>query len=100
MDENIHPLRRIREHLGLSQSAVAESLCTQPHIHNIEKDRKDPSLDLLRGLAKKMACEPADFLSTPTEARLAQIKANFDARIATASQATADALAGKEAGAA
>ncbi len=91
------PLRSIREHLGLSRNSLSQGICTQTHIDHIEKGRKAPSLDLMVKLAGRMSCEVSDLLSIPSEARLAQIKADFDEAKAAKSRAAADAV--QEAGA-
>ena len=87
-------LKPIRCAVGLTQEKLASQIdLAKAHLGQIELGNTDCLQATQRSLAAQLCCKVSDLHDSPTEARLAQIKAAFDTRKAAESQATADALA-------
>lgn len=68
-------VRTIREHLGLSRSALsAKAGCSAAHIEMIEREERSPSLEIVAMLAEALCCDAASLFSQPSEDTLKEIE--------------------------
>jgi transcriptional regulator with XRE-family HTH domain len=68
-DETLgHRLRQLRQARGESLSQAATGIgCTKPHLHDLERGvSANPSLALLRGLARHYGCSVAQIIGDDT----------------------------------
>lgn len=85
------PLRTIRQHLGISQSALSELAgLSSGYVEMLENKARQGSLESVRALANALCCTPADLLSPPDTQRLLQIRAAYLRRQADEAQAAAE----------
>lgn len=91
--EGMLGLSAVRRALGLSRPDLARLTGHHPSsIANWENGLRHGTVPGLRDMAEALGCDPADLMAVPSEARLAQIKANRSERKAAEDRANADAL--------
>lgn len=87
-------LRAIRDAVGLRGIDIARATNrTSRWISQIETCAADCSQALQRTISDLLACTPADLLSVPSQARLAQIRADYLGRQAEQAKEQAEQLA-------